>query len=117
MVRYAILAIAINGSNLPSGESSLTLTDKASKSTIRGLIVVQSPAFGILTFSLIRGVKIEGNFLGVDASGLTGAGNRNGVQLLRTARSVGPTQRTATSSETTRVMECKRIVALGSKAI
>lgn len=91
----AVLMIVIDGSG--AGQSSgLFLTEGASDSTIRGLVINNFAEDGI-TVNGLNGVTIAGNFIGIDPSGTIAQGNstapplrtpRAGINLLATIDSV-----------------------------
>jgi hypothetical protein len=69
----ARLKVQLNGTNAGSGVSGLTIN--ASNSTIRGLVINRFRGGGILVEgSLATGNRIEGNFIGTNASGSTDLG-------------------------------------------
>lgn len=70
----AVLKIELDGTN--AGANAIGLTIVGSNSTVRGLVIDRFAEHGIL-ISPSSGVKVEGNFIGTDPSGITELGNGN----------------------------------------
>ena len=76
----AKLRIELDGSNTAPGSSGLQIT--AGDSTVRGLVINRFSGSGILLGEGPNGGNvIEGNFIGTNAAGIVGRGNRNGIFL------------------------------------
>ncbi|AIE75095.1 MULTISPECIES: S-layer family protein [unclassified Synechocystis] len=69
--------IELNGALAGSSVNGLTLAGGSSGSIIKGLIINRFTNIGILINS--TGNKIQGNYIGTDANGISGAGNSFGV--------------------------------------
>ena len=82
--------VVIDGSSVGgSGANGLVIAEGGAPSTIRGLVINNFPENGIEADDY-AGVKIEGNFIGVDASGTVDAGNGDdGVDVSGNASSSG----------------------------
>src|SRR5215218_5439583 len=76
----ASLKVALDGSNASSGSDGLSI-DGGSNSVIKGLVINSFGNAGIDVFGFstaeVVGTRIEGNFIGTDASGTLNKGNGN----------------------------------------
>ena len=79
----AVLKIELSGPGAQSGVSGLKI--KAADSTVRGLVISNWDNAIFLTVDALNigatGNKVQGNYIGTDASGTTGLGNNIGVAL------------------------------------
>lgn len=86
------LQIELDGSSAGDGVSGLTLT--AGASTVRGLVINRFDEDGIFIFSN-DGSVVEGNLIGLDATGLVAEGNDTGVRLAADSHRIGGTSAAA----------------------
>lgn len=78
----AALKIRIDGFEIPVGRGLILGVGGC---VVRGLVVVNWQQYGIL-FSSGSGSAIEGCFVGLEADGLTAAGNKRGIQVIGLAK-------------------------------
>jgi CSLREA domain-containing protein len=71
----AVLNIQLDGTNAGAFSDGLSLGSGASNSIIKGMVINRFDGDGIDVFDA-AGVRIEGNFIGTDASGTLDLGNR-----------------------------------------
>lgn len=74
----AVLLVQLDGSMLASGESGLSFN--TSSNIVRGLILTRFPDHGV-TINGGSGTKVEGNFIGTDATTILQRGNHGGVHI------------------------------------
>ncbi|MBI1840838.1 MAG: right-handed parallel beta-helix repeat-containing protein [Verrucomicrobia bacterium] len=73
------LMIEIDGSQAAGGSANgLTLLSGGAGSVVRGLVINRFGGSGVALLSSTAGARIEGNFIGVDASGMNAAPNNTG---------------------------------------
>lgn len=79
----AVLLIELDGTNAGTGISAVGLSIKAVNCTIRGVVINRFDPAGSGTGINIDGAnaKVEGNFIGIDASGQVALGNSHGVSF------------------------------------
>lgn len=89
----AVLLIQLNGANAGAGSAVNGLTLRASGSTIRGLVINRFGGNGIdVQLSGGNQNRLEGNFIGTNASGTADLGNgNNGVRISAENNLVGGT--------------------------
>ena len=75
----AVILVELSGLN--AGQDALGLDVKASNVVVRGLAVNRFTFAGIQISDGATGVKIEGNFIGTDATGVLDRGNEDGVSM------------------------------------
>jgi CSLREA domain-containing protein len=73
----AVLKIELSGVNAGANTSGLVIGSNASNTVIKGLVINRFTFSGIQTSvpSTSTGIKVEGNFIGTDASGTADLGN------------------------------------------
>ena len=77
-----VLQIELDGSQaVGSSVSGLTFVSGSGGSLVRGLVINRFSGNGLTLTANTEGTRIEGNFIGTDASGLTAAPNRGGINL------------------------------------
>jgi Calx-beta domain-containing protein/GEVED domain-containing protein len=76
----SVLTIELSGTALPP-VSNDALTVNADDTVIRGLIIGDFPGFGVNIMNGHKGDRVEGNFIGTDASGGVAHPNDTGVVL------------------------------------
>ena len=89
----AVLKVQLNGTNAGAGSTVNGLTLRASGSTIKGLVINRFGGNGIdVQISGGNQNRLEGNFIGTDASGTVDLGNgNNGVRISADNNLVGGT--------------------------
>jgi hypothetical protein len=80
----AVLKVQLNGANAGTGLGANGLVIQADDSTIKGLVINRFDSRGIVVDGFdTAGNKIEGNFIGSNASGTVALGNADGVDIQR----------------------------------
>jgi CSLREA domain-containing protein len=89
----AVLKIQLNGTNAGAGSAVQGLTIRASGTTIKGLVINRFGGNGIdVQFNGGNRNRVEGNFIGTNASGTVDLGNgNNGVRISAENNLVGGT--------------------------
>lgn len=83
----AVMKIAISGTSLGTGDDGLLLSSGGNK--IRGLVMYGFGRAAIDTFTTSDNNFIEGNYIGLDASGTTAMGGGNGILIFSNGNTVG----------------------------
>ncbi len=93
----AVLNIQLDGSSAGDSSDGLSLGSGASNSIIKGLVINRFGGNGIEITSEATGARVEGNFIGTDASGTLDLGNGasfgDGVVVFGDSNIVGGTSR------------------------
>lgn len=90
----AVLNIQLDGTNAGAFSDGLSLGPGASNSVIKGLVINRFGGSGIEIMGETTGARVEGNFIGTDASGTLDLGNRlDGVVVFGDSNTVGGTSR------------------------
>jgi hypothetical protein len=93
----AVLNVQLDGSSAGTSSDGLSLGSGASNSIIKGLVINRFGGNGIEITSEVTGARVEGNFIGTDASGTLDLGNGaafgDGVLVSGDSNTVGGTLR------------------------
>ena len=78
--------IEINGASAGGAQG---IWIEATDSTIRGLTINRFTGQGIYIAGTASNTRLEGNYVGLDATGTLDAGNANGIQVLSSGNTIG----------------------------